>query len=52
MMNLSESEIQFLTTASRGQGLFVISQDTRLPIQIHLREEERSCLVMLVVVNG
>ena len=41
MMNLSESEIQFLTTASRGQGLFVISQDTRLPIQIHLREEEK-----------
>ncbi len=41
MMNLSESEIQFLTTASRGQGLFVISQDTRLPIQIHLRQEEK-----------
>lgn len=41
MMNLSESEMQFLTTASRGQGLFVISQDTRLPIQIHLRQEER-----------
>lgn len=41
MMNLSESEIQFLTTASRGQGLFVISQDTRLPIQIHLRDEEK-----------
>lgn len=40
MMNLSESEIQFLTTASRGQGLFVISQDTRMPIQIHLRQEE------------
>ncbi len=42
MMNLSESEIQFLTTASRGQGLFVISQDTRLPIQIHLRQEEKN----------
>lgn len=42
MMNLSESERQFLTTASRGQGLFVISQDTRLPIQIHLREEEKN----------
>lgn len=40
MMKLTESEIQFLTTASRGQGLFVISQDTRLPIQIHLRQEE------------
>lgn len=41
MMKLSESEVQFLTTASRGQGLFVISQDTRLPIQIHLRKEEK-----------
>ncbi len=41
MMKLSESEMQFLTTASRGQGLFVISQDTRLPVQIHLREEEK-----------
>ncbi len=41
MMKLSESEVQFLTTASRGQGLFVISQDTRLPIQIHLRQEEK-----------
>jgi len=41
MMKLSESEMQFLTTASRGQGLFVISQDTRLPIQIHLRQEEK-----------
>lgn len=41
MMNLSEAERQFLTTASRGQGLFVISQDTRLPIQIHLRQEEK-----------
>lgn len=41
MMNLSESEKQFLITASRGQGLFVISQDTRLPIKIHLRQEEK-----------
>lgn len=41
MMRLSESEMQFLTTASKGQGLFVISQDTRLPIQVHLREEEK-----------
>lgn len=41
MMKLSESEVQFLTTASRGQGLFVIFQDTRLPIQIHLRQEEK-----------
>lgn len=41
MMHLSESEMQFLITASQGQGLFVISQDTRLPIQIHLRQEEK-----------
>ena len=41
MMNLSESEVQFLTTAGKGQGLFVIGQDTRMPIQIHLREEEK-----------
>ena len=40
MMNLSESETYFLTTAGKGQGLFVVGQDTRLPIQIHLREEE------------
>lgn len=41
MMNLSESETQFLTTASKGQGLFVIGQDTRIPIQIQLRQEEK-----------
>lgn len=41
MMNLSESEVQFLTTAGKGQGLFVIGQGTRMPIQIHLREEEK-----------
>lgn len=40
MMNLSESETYFLTTAGKGQGLFVVGQDTRLPIQIHLRDEE------------
>lgn len=42
MMKLTESEVQFLTTASQGQGLFVISQDTRLPIQVTLRKEEQS----------
>jgi len=47
MMNLSESEIQFLTTASRGQGLFAICQDTRIPVQIHLREEEKDLLAFL-----
>ena len=31
MMNLSESEMQFLTTASRGQGLFVIRASKPVP---------------------
>lgn len=41
MLKLSESEMNFLTTAEKGQGLFVICQDTRLPVQILLREEEK-----------
>ena len=41
MMNLSESEVQFLTTASQGEGLFVIGGETRFPIQIDLRDEEK-----------
>jgi type IV secretory pathway VirB4 component len=41
MINLSDSEIQFLTTASRGRGLLVISQDTQIPIEVLLREEEK-----------
>lgn len=41
MMNLSDSETNFLRTASRGEMLFVISQDTRIPISIVLREEEK-----------
>lgn len=41
MINLSDSEIQFLTTASRGRGLLVISQDTRIPIEVLLWEEEK-----------
>ena len=41
MLSLSESEKQFLTTASQGCGLFVIGQDTRLPIQVELRVEEK-----------
>lgn len=41
MMNLSNSETNFLRTASRGEMLFVISQDTRIPISIVLREEEK-----------
>ena len=41
MMNLSESETQYLVTASKGEGLFVINQDTRIPVEIELREEEK-----------
>ncbi|MDD4623786.1 MAG: ATP-binding protein [Bacilli bacterium] len=41
MMKLSNSETNFLSTASRGQALFVISQDTRIPIDIYLREDEK-----------
>ena len=41
MMNLSEAEKQFLTTASQGNGLFVLGQDTRIPIQVQLRQEEK-----------
>ncbi len=40
MMKLSESETNFLSTASRGESLFVISQDTRIPINIFVRDEE------------
>lgn len=41
MLSLSESERQFLTTASQGCGLLVVGQDTRLPIQAELRVEEQ-----------
>lgn len=41
LMNLSESEKNFLTTASKGEGLFIISHDTRLPLNVHLRDEEK-----------
>lgn len=41
MLSLSESERQFLTTASQGCGLLVVGQDTRLPIQVELRIEEQ-----------
>ena len=40
MMKLSDSETNFLSTAGRGQALFIISHDTRIPIYIYLREEE------------
>lgn len=42
MMKLSDSETHFLSTASRGQALFVVSQDTRIPINVYLREEEKN----------
>lgn len=41
MLKLSESEIQFLSTAEKGQALLIINQDTRIPLQVHLREEEK-----------
>lgn len=41
MLSLSESERQFLTTASQGCGLLVVGQDTRLPIQVELRVDEQ-----------
>jgi energy-coupling factor transporter ATP-binding protein EcfA2 len=41
MMKLSDSETNYLATASRGNALFVISQDTRIPINIFLREDEK-----------
>ena len=41
MMKLSDSETNFLSTASRGDMLFVMSQDTRIPIKIFLREDEK-----------
>ena len=41
MMNLSESETQYLLTASKGEGLFIVNQDTRIPVNIELREEEK-----------
>lgn len=42
VMKLSDSETYFLSTASRGEALFVISHDTRIPISIFLREEEKA----------
>ncbi|MDD3453535.1 MAG: ATP-binding protein [Bacilli bacterium] len=41
MMKLSESETNHLATASRGDVLFVVSQDKRIPIKIYLREDEK-----------
>lgn len=40
MINLTEPEVQYLLTAKKGQGLFMINQDIRLAIDIKLRQEE------------
>lgn len=40
LINLSESEKEFLTTADKGRGLLIIGQSTRMPIQVLLRKEE------------
>lgn len=41
VLRLSENERRFLQTAGKGQALFVISHDKRIPIFIHLRSEEK-----------
>ena len=41
LFDFSESEKQFLLTASKGDALFMINQDTRIPIHINLRDEEK-----------
>ena len=40
MINLTEPEVQYLLTAKKGQGLFMVNKDVRLAINIHLRQEE------------
>ena len=41
VLRLSENERRFLQTAGKGQSLLVISHDKRIPIFIHLRQEEK-----------
>ena len=41
VLRLSENERRFLQTAGKGQALFVISHDKRIPIFVHLRPEEK-----------
>ena len=41
VLRLSENERRFLQTAGKGQALFVITHDKRIPIFIHLRQEEK-----------
>ena len=40
-LTLSQSEVNFLSTASKGQGLLTISQDSKIPIQVYLTDEEK-----------
>ena len=42
VVRLSENERRFLQTAGKGQALFVITHDKRIPIFIHLRAEEKA----------
>ena len=41
VLRLSDNERRFLQTAGKGQALFVITHDKRIPIFIHLRPEEK-----------
>ena len=41
VLRLSENERRFLQTAGKGQALFVITHDRRIPIFVHLRPEEK-----------
>ena len=41
VLRLSDNERRFLQTAGKGQALFVISHDKRIPIFVHLRQEEK-----------
>lgn len=41
VLRLSENECRYLQTAGKGQSLLVISHDKRVPIFIHLRQEEK-----------
>lgn len=42
LLNLSQSEVSFLTTASKGQCLLSISQDTKIPIQVYISEFDKA----------
>lgn len=42
VLRLSENERKFLQTAGKGQALFIISHDKRIPIFVHLRPEEKT----------